>query len=484
MNANNILIFMSDIKESAFKWIDEHRDNIIEISDAIWEYAELGLIEHKSSRLLADTFEENGFHLERGVAGMPTAFVARWGQGKPVIGVMGEYDALPGISNKVVTHKEPLEPGAPGHGCGHNIHGASGMAGALALHHALEEHGLEGTVKFFGTPAEESASGKVWMVRAGVFDDVDAVLSHHPSSMNTASLASSLANNSVKFHFQGKTSHAAGSPEQGRSALDAVELMNVGVNFLREHIIQDARIHYVIEKGGGQPNVVPDYARSWYLVRAPEREQVDSIYDRVVKIAEGAALMTETELEIEFLKAIYNKLPNKILNEAVIRNMREIGPPEYADEELEWAEELVSSISREEKREQLRKSKRPDWEELIDVVMDRTVPDPWREGEVSHGSTDVSDVSWKAPTMEFSTSTWPLGTPGHSWMNVAGAAHSIGHKSLIYASKVLAATALDLITEPELLESAWEEHRERRGGREYSSPLPEDAEPPLDMWEK
>jgi len=475
---------MSKVKESAIGWIEENKEYIIEVSEAIWEYAELGLIEYESAKLLADELEKHGFKVERGVAGMPTAFVGTWGKGKPVIGVMGEYDALQGISNKKVPHQESLVEGAPGHGCGHNIHGASGLAGAIALRYAMEEHGVEGTVKFYGTPAEESGSGKVWMVRDGVFDGVDAVLSHHPGSMNTAGLASSLANNSVKFHFHGKTSHAAGSPEQGRSALDAVELMNIGVNYLREHIIQDARIHYVIEEGGGQPNVVPGYARSWYLVRAPEREQVNEIYERVLNIAEGAALMTDTRMELKFLKAIYNKIPSKALSDIVLANMREIGTPEYTGEEMKWVKELASSVSPGAKREMLRKSKRPDWEDLLDVVMDRSVPDPWNEGEVSHGSTDVSDVSWMAPTMEFSTATWPLGIPGHSWMNVAGSAYGTGHKSLIFASKVIAASAIDLLTKPRLLKEAWEEHEKRTIGREYKTPLPEDAQPPLDMWEK
>jgi aminobenzoyl-glutamate utilization protein B len=348
----------------------------------------------------------------------------------------------------------------------------------------MEKHQLEGTIKFFGTPAEESVSGKVWMVRAGLFNGVDAVLSHHPSSMNYASLASSLANNSVKFHFKGKTSHAAGSPEQGRSALDAVELMNIGVNFLREHIVQDARIHYVIEEGGGQPNVVPGYARSWYLVRAPERNMVDHIYKRVLKIAEGAKLMTETELEIEFIKGIYNKVPSKVLSELVTVNMREVSTPSYTDEELKWATSLIKSVSKDAKIGSLRKSKRPGWEELVDVVMDTSVPDAWNDGIVSPGSTDVSDVSWMAPTMEFSTATWPLGTPGHSWMNVAASAHSIGHKSLIFASKVIATSGLDLLTDPELRKKAWEEHSRRTMDKEYRTPIPDDMYPPLDMWEK
>jgi len=472
------------VKQTAIDWIDENRKRIIEISDKIWGFAELGLIEYKSSKLLADELERHGFRVEMSVAGMPTAFIASWGQGRPVIGVMGEYDALSGLSQKPVPYKEPVEEGAPGHGCGHNIHGASGMAGAVALKVAMEEAGIPGTVKFYGCPAEESGSGKVWMVRAGVFEGVEAVLSHHPSSMNSAGLSNSLANNSVKFHFHGKSSHAAGSPEQGRSALDAVELMNIGVNFLREHLIPESRIHYVIEAGGGQPNVVPPYARSWYLIRAPERYQVDEMYKRILDIAKGAELMTGTTHQVEFLKAIYNKIPSRTLSELVTSNMREIGAPEYTDEELKFAEEIAKSIPKEDKMETLRKSKRPGWEELMDVLIDQTIPDAWNEGEPGRGSTDVADVSWQAPTMEFGTTTYVLGTPGHSWQNVAQAGMSIGHKSLIFASKTIAVSAVDLLTKPELLKKAREELKERTKGRTYKTPLPQDAKPPLDIWAK
>ena len=476
---------IDEAKRMAVEWVEKNGDRLTEISDAIWGYAELGYVEFRSAELLASELEKHGFEVERGVAGIPTAFVATWGSGKPVVGVMGEYDALPGLSQKkMVPVKDPIEAGAPGHGCGHNIHGTSGMGGAVALRYAMEKAGMKGTVKFFGCPAEEMLSGKVWMVREGVFEGVDVVLSHHPSSMNVAGLSSSNANNAVKFHFYGKTAHAAGSPEQGRSSLDAIELMNVGVNFLREHVISDARIHYVIEEGGGQPNVVPDYARSWYLIRAPERDQLEPIYERILKIAEGAALMTETELKVEFIKGIYNKLPNKVLSDAVTANMRAIGPPEYTGEEMSFAEEVSKSISEDSKRTSLWKSKRPGWEKLVDVVMDRTVPDAWNDGEVSHGSTDVSDVSWQTPTMEFSTATYSLGTPGHSWQNVVYSGMSIGHKSLLFASKVIAATAIDFLTDPELLKAAWEELDRRKAGRTYKSPIPEDLDPPLNQWKK
>ncbi len=471
-------------QRDALSWIDNNSGRVIELSDRVWGFAELGFIEHESAKLLSGELERHSFRVERGVAGIPTAFVGSWGSGGPVIGVMGEYDALIGVSQRKIPIRDPIVEGGNGHGCGHNIHGVSGLAGAIATRYAMEKNGVKGTIRFFGTPAEESGSGKVWMVRAGVFDGVEAVLSHHPGAMNYGPLGSSLANNSVKFHFHGKTSHAAGSPEQGRSALDAVELMNIGVNYLREHVVQDARMHYVIESGGGQPNVVPDYARSWYLIRAPERDQVDGIYTRVLKIAEGATMMTETRLEVEFLKAVYNKLPSKTLSELVTANMRLIGAPKWSDEELAFAEELSSNVPPEQKRDSLRKSKRPGWEKLEGVVMDDSVPDAWDKGDVSHGSTDVSDVSWKAPTMEFYTATWPLGTPGHSWMNVAASGTGIGHKSLTFASKVIAASVLDLLTKPELLKKAKEEQSRRTMGKTYRSPLPVDAKPPLGMWRK
>jgi aminobenzoyl-glutamate utilization protein B len=469
------------LKDRAWEWIEDHRERIIEISDAIWGYAELGLMEHRSARLIADELESHGFQVERGVASMPTAFVAAWGSGEPVIGIMGEYDALPGLSQVKTPYQEPLRAGAPGHGCGHNIHGVSGMAGALAARYAMESAGLPGTVKFFGAPAEENYDGKVFMARAGLFEGVDACLSHHPGQMNVAGLGSSNAMVSVKFHFHGKTAHAAGSPEQGRSALDAVELMNVGVNFLREHVIDKARIHYVIEDGGGQPNVVPDYARSWYYIRAPEMDQVQPIYERIRKIAEGAALMTETELNVGFLTGIYNKIPNRVLSEVVTRNMRAIGAPQYTEEELEFARRIAETVPRQQKVDVLRKRKVPNWERYVDVDLVTDILDPWNEGEVSAGSTDVSDVSWNTPTMEFSTTAFVLGTPGHSWQSVACSGTSVGHKSLIFAAKTIAGAALDLMVEPELREKAKKEHATRLKGRRYECPVPESVGPPLDV---
>ncbi len=465
----------------ALDWIGKNTEHIISLSDRIWEYAELGLVEKKSSKLLSEELEKNGFNLKRNVAGMPTAFVATWSNGDgATIGLMGEFDALPGLSNGKVPRKEPLRQGAPGHGCGHNIHGVTAVAAAIATQQAMRDNKIKGTIKMYGCPAEENYDGKVFMVRAGLFDVVNACLSHHPGSVNTADLSSSTAINSVKFHYYGKTSHAAGSPEQGRSALDAIELMNVGVNYLREHVIDKARIHYIIEEGGGQPNVVPDYARSWYYIRAPERDQVDHIYARILKIAEGAAMMTETTLKVEFLTGVYNLLPSKVLSEVVVSNMRKIGAPNYTSDELAFAAEIAKSFPKEQKVDNLRKSKMPNWERYVTIDLMTDILDPWNE-EVSGGSTDVSDVSWQTPTMEFGTAAFVLGAPSHSWQTVACSGMSIGHKSLIFAAKTMAGATIDLLTKPELLVRAKEEHGKKMQGRTYRCAIPDDIGPPLEV---
>jgi aminobenzoyl-glutamate utilization protein B len=471
------------VKEVAYRWIDDNKKRIIEISDKAWEYAEVGLQEYKTSKLFSDYIGKQGFTLELGVADMPTAFVAKWSNGKgPTIGVMGELDALAGLSQKAVPYKEPVKEGAPGHGCGHNIHGASGLAGAIAVKKAMEEGKIQGTVKFFGCPAEETLVGKVWLVRHGLFNDVDACLSHHPGDANTASSGSSLAMNGFKVHFYGKTAHSAADPENGISALDAVELMSIGVNFMREHVIDKARIHYVTEVGGGQPNVVPAYARVWYYVRAPEREQLEPIYNWVLQIADGADKMARTTHKVEFLTGCYNELLSKTLADLIVANMREIGAPTYDEKEMEFAKELNKSIDPAQKKEGLRKSKRPGWEKMVDKYFDERILDDYRAGEIIAGSTDVSDVSWVTPTNEFGTIAGILGTPGHSWQFTAQCGMSIGHKSLIFASKTIAGTALDLFTNPKLLKDAKVEWKNRLAGRKYVPPIPLDLKPPLKQF--
>jgi aminobenzoyl-glutamate utilization protein B len=463
------------LKEKTWKWIDEHCEEFIEIADKVWQYAELGLVETKSSKLIAEKLKEHGFKVKHGVS-------------KPLIGFQGEYDALPGISNKVSSSLDPLVKGAPGHGCGHNIHGASALAAAVGLRYLLENENLPGIIKFYGTPAEENYAGKVFLARDGYYNGLDACLSHHPSDINTASLKSNTAVNGVKFIYKGKTAHAAGNPEMGRSSLDAIELMNIGVNFLREHIISDARIHYVIEEGGGQPNVVPDYARSWYYIRAPERTQLNPIYDRIIKIAQGASLMTETDLEIQFIDALYNIIPNKTIAELIVKNMREVGAPEWSKDELVFAKEISSNFSKDAKMDALRKLKIPEYQKYREVDLMTDILDPMGEGEISPGSSDVGDVSWIIPTVEFRTACNVLGAPGHSWAFVACAGSTIGHKSLVFAAKTMAGAALELLTDKELLHNAKKEHLERLNGRIYQTPLPDGLEVPLDIakenWEK
>ena len=470
------------MKETAFQWVDENEKNIIEWSDKVWGFAELGLLEYKTSKYLSDVAEKHGFKLDRGVADMPTAFVASWSNGKgPTIGILGELDALAGISQKAVPWKEPIKEGAPGHGCGHNIYGSGAVAAGIALKTAMEEHKVKGTVKVYGCPAEETLVGKVWMVRHGLFKGVDAVLAHHPGSSNTAGTGSSNAMNSFKVHFYGRTAHSAGDPENGISALDAVELMSNGVNFMREHIIEKARVHYIHESCGGQPNVVPAYARTWYYNRAPERAQVDEIYNWIMDIVKGADLMARTTHKVEFLTGCYNTMPNKVLAELVVGQMREIGAPKFSEENLKFADKMAETISIDQKMNGLQKSNRPGWEKLRDVHFDERILDDYRAGMVGAGSSDVSDVSWVVPTIEYGTTCSMLGTPGHSWQFVAQNGMSIGHKGLIFSTKVHAACALELLTKPVLMKKVKDEWVERLAGREYKPPIPLDLKPPLDQ---
>ena len=475
-----VKLSMAELRRVAIEWISKNESMIIDVSNKIWEYAETGLQEFKSSRLLADTAENHEFKVERSIADMPTAFVATYGSGSPTIGILGEFDALAGLSQKAVPYREPVKEGAPGHGCGHNLYGTAGMAAAIAVKEAIEKGKLKGTVKFFGTPAEETVGGKVFMVRDGCFKGVDAVMGHHIGAANNISLRSTNAENDAKFVFHGIAAHAAMTPWQGRSALDAVELMDVGVNFMREHIVSEARIHYVIHNGGSQPNVVPEKAGNWFYIRAPERSTVKEIYDWVLDIAEGAAKMTQTKCEIRFTGGMYNMIPNRTLAELLVKNMKEIGAPTYTNEELEFARKIGEQVSAENRKNWGYRV--PGHEDLSpDVYLDSRILDPWGEGEVEAGGTDEADVSWNAPLVELNTGSRVVGAPGHSWMNVAVAGTSIGHKNLIFAAKTMANSALDMLAKPEILKAAWDEFTKRKKGKEYKSPLPPDLKP-LDLF--
>ena len=427
----------------------------------IWDLAEVGYQEVESSALLQAHLADAGFAVEPGVAGMPTAFVASWGSGSPVIGILAEYDALPGITQDRDPEPAPLFEKRAGHACGHHLFGAGSVAAALAVKDWLESSGTPGTVRLYGTPAEEGGAGKVYMVRGGLFADVDAALHWHPGSVNDASPSTSLANKSAKFRFHGISAHAAGAPEQGRSALDGVEAMNHMVNLMREHVPQESRIHYVITAGGHAPNVIPDFAEVYYYVRNPEVEVARSIFERVVKAAEGAAMGTGTRMEYEVIHGLYAMLVNDVLQRRAHANLERVGGVIYDETERAFAETLRGTLANPMPIESAAQ---------VQPYMPRK----------GGGSTDVADVSWVVPTVGISTATWVPGTPAHSWQAIAAGGVSIGNKGMIVAAKTLAMTAVDLFTDAELLAAATAEYRERVGDDfEYVS-LVGDRDPPLD----
>ncbi len=471
---------MSVLATTAMKYIDGNRNKLTGLSDAIWGYAELALHEDKSAALLAKELAAEGFRVETGAGGMPSAIVAEWGRGRPVIGFLGEYDALANVSQHPVPQRSPVVANGPGHGCGHNLLGVASFAAAVGLKRELEARELPGTVRYYGCPAEESFSGKSFMARDGAFEGCDIALTWHSSTVNRVHTGSSLANNAAYFTFHGRSAHAAADPFNGRSALDAVQLMNMGCEFLREHMPPKARLHYVITNGGGQPNVVPPEAQVWYLVRAPRRDEVDELWARVIKCANGAATMTDTTYKMEFLGAIYDVLPNQALEDVLEAALKRVGPPEFTPEDYRFAEEIAKSINPKHKVESLRGGHVPEkWYSrlLNDEILDR--PDVEDE---PRGSTDVGDVSWCCPTAQIGTACEVLGTPGHSWQNTAQSGMSIGHAGMIAAAKALAEAGYVLATSPDLVARAKAEFNKRTGGQPYKSAVPKDEKPPFHVF--
>ena len=458
--------------DELFEWLEERQSRFIGIADQIWARPEVALAEHFACQTQAADLEQDGFTITRNVGEMPTAFVAEWkqGEGGPVIGFLGEYDALPGLSQENSDLQKPIVVDGPGHGCGHNLLGTAALAAASVLKAWLQHSGTAGTVRYYGCPAEETCEGKVFMARGGAFDDLDAAITWHPGSTNTVWAGSSLAVNNIKFRFRGRTAHAAANPESGRSALDAVELMNVGVNYLREHVIDQARMHYVITNGGGAPNVVPDDCEVWYFIRSPERSQVEELTERVRKVAQGAALMTETTLEENFVSGAYNMLSNQVIGDRMMEILEELGPLEFTDEEKAYGKTIADAFPESLRSTVLAMDKLP--KELIAQGLNGEVWPIRDRGEVMPGSTDVSDVSWITPTAQITTTTWALGIPGHSWAVTATGSMSIGHKGMMHAAKVMAMTGADLIVEPELLKSAQAEFASSTDGRPYQCPIP------------
>jgi aminobenzoyl-glutamate utilization protein B len=425
--------------------IDAKRDAYGDAALQIWNFAEVGYQEEKSSALLQQQLRAAGFDVKAGVADIPTAFVATWGTGGPVIGIIGEFDALPGLSQAAVPGRKAIVENGPGHGCGHHLFGVGSVAAAVAVKDWLAAAKRPGTIRFYGTPAEEGGSGKVYMLRAGLFDDVDAVVTWHPGDRNAASASSTLANVTGKFRFRGQSAHASSAPHRGRSALDGVEAMNAMVNLMREHVPQDTRIHYVITNGGRAPNVVPDFAEVYYYARHHDMRILDDIWERINNAARGAALGTGTDMELEVTGSVWNVLPNDYLVGLMQKNLQQVGGYEYTPSERAFAETLRTHLDG----------------RLPPIDTANTVMTP--QGGVGSASTDVGDVSWRVPTVQLTAATWVPGTPAHSWQAVAAGGTTIGVKGMMVAAKAMALTAIDLFTDPSHLTKARAEFDETRG---------------------
>ena len=450
-------------KDNAFKALEAKRDRYSQAAFEIWDYAELGYLEEKSTTLLQNILTENEFTVETGVAGIPTAFVATYGQGKPVIAILAEYDALPGFSQTTAPKRESIPGSTTGHACGHHLFGVGSVAAAVELKDLIAGGKLSGTIKVMGTPAEEGGAGKVYMTREGVFDDVDVVLHWHPGNYNAVIGSSTLANISAKFRFYGTSAHAAGAPDKGRSSLDGVESMNYMVNMMREHIPSDNFIHYIITHGGEAPNVVPDFAESYYYARSPNKDDVMPLFERIVAAAEGASMGTETKMEYEILSGSYNILINSSLAEIMQRNLETVGGVNYTEPEQEFAREIQQTFSFQ-----------PPAIESVEQVL------PLSDENGIGGSTDVGDVSWFVPTVGLMAATWVAGTPGHSWQAVACGGTDIGIKGMYVAAKTLIGTAIDLMNEPGYIQKAKEEHQLNIGEDFKYESFVGDRLPPLD----
>ena len=448
--------------DSVQDYIDSRYESTADLARALWEFAEVGYQETRSSTLLQQTLDAEGFTIEAGVAGIPTAFTATYGSGGPVIAILAEFDALPGINQDAVPSRLLIDGKTAGHACGHNLFGAGSTGAAIAVRHWLEETGTPGTIRLYGTPAEEGGSGKVYMVRQGLFDDVDIALHWHPGDRNSAGAETTLANRSAKFRFRGISAHAAGSPEKARSALDGVEAFNNMINLMREHVPQETRIHYVITNGGNAPNVVPDFAEVFYYVRHPDATMVREIWDRVEAAANGAAMGTGTEVEWEIIHGNHSLMLNETLAKMMDEKIRIVGGISYNDHEQAFAEEIYQTLNR------------PDLalgsEEIVQPYM----------VSLGYGSTDVGDVSIAVPTAGISTATWVPGTSAHSWQSTAASGMTIGYKGAQSAAKTLSLAAIELYQNEELRDAARQEFDERRGKDFHYEALLGDRPPPLD----
>jgi aminobenzoyl-glutamate utilization protein B len=466
-------------EKKALDFLKDNKTLLTRMAKDIWDHPQDGLEETYAAKTISDRLEEAGFSVQRGVGLMDTAFVGSWGEERPVIGILGEYDALPGLSQKVSSEREPIEKGGPGHGCGHNLLGVGSLGAALAVKETLEKNRVGGTVRYYGCPAEETLVGKVFMARDGVFDDLDAAITWHPFCLNTVWKSKTLAMNSFRLNFHGVEAHAA-ILGTGRSALDAAVLTEVGINHLRDNVFKEARIHGVITNGGTQPNIIPGYSQSWYYVRAPNREQVEEIYQKVLDIAKGSTLMSGTTFDVELLVGCHDFMSNDVISRVLLKNLKKIGPPEFTNEEKEFANNLIAKVSPALVQNALKIYKRTK-EELGGPLCNKILDNGggFAKDDLTYLSTEVGDVSYICPTGQFLTCCLPIGVGLHTWQAVAASGSTIGLKGMMLAAKTIALSALDLMLKPEILGAASERFKEDTGGRHYVSPLPESALPPV-----
>lgn len=455
----------SPIEQDALHHLDRLRPELVTINQEIWNFAELGLEEHRSSARLVAVLKKAGFRVKEGVADMPTAFVAEYGSGSPVIGILAEYDALPELSQEVAGARKPAAGRTTGHGCGHSALGTAAVGAGIAVKEVYDKYKLKGTIRVYGTPAEETLIGKVYMLLAGLFADLDACLHFHPASQNRVYYSVSKACISAKFTFTGLPAHASGSPHQGRSALDGVELMNVGANYMREHIKQTSRVHYVITNGGAQPNVVPATAQVWYYVRAVDHDDAEAQFSWLKDIAEGAAKMSRTKVQVGIDTDCHELVPNLPLSKLVLKNFKKVGAPEFDKADHALARQLQTAL-RTDFGLKDPKTLHDKIEELPTTPFDDA------------GSTDVGDISWHVPTSGVTTACFAAGSPGHSWQNVAAIGSPIGHKGMLVAAKVLALTTIDLLQDPQAVLDAKADLRNRMKDRKYTTVIPRGQKAP------
>ncbi|MBC9178080.1 M20 family metallopeptidase [Pseudoroseomonas ludipueritiae] len=466
--------------EEIWRLVDDRQQPFIELSDTVWGMPELAYNEHRSVAEHKKTLEAHGFRITENVAGIPTAIMGEAGEDGPVIAILGEYDALPGLSQEAgVAEHRPLPGDGHGHGCGHNLLGAGAMLAATAVKDYLEKNGIKGRVRYYGCPAEEGGAAKAFMVRDGAFKDVDIAISWHPAPFAAVNEANSLANTRIDFTFTGRSSHAAAAPHLGRSALDAIELMNVGVNYMREHMPSDARIHYAyLDAGGIAPNVVQGKATVRYLIRATDLPGLRALVERVRKIADGAALMTETTVTTKTVSAVSNLLGNSPLERAMQNNIERLGPPPFDDEDRAFAAEIQKTLTPEDIASAFKRMGVPVRRGV--PLADQIIPLE-AKGAAMVGSTDVGDVSWVVPTVQARGATYAIGTPGHSWQLTAQGKSPLAHKGMVHVAKIMAGVAVDALRDPKLIEAAKADLAERTAADPYVCPLPDDLTPPIHM---